>query len=241
MVKSIKPALMVMVLVVSSQVFAEEAFEIPKEELARESVLPRYDRPDSVRNRNVLTEKRMELGGYWGWNFTEPIYNQTKIGFNFSYHLSEDRAVNVNFSKWMSGLNSQYVPAIEEKGSLDFSRVPALEWSLWGNYEFKSYYGKISLTKQGVMNLFLYPLVGAGVTKYVHKLYPGVNGGVGQKFYFTKDLALRIDFKLQLQQTPNPFLKGGLAKSLPTKPDPSEFSDRLAFDTVMDVGMSYLF
>lgn len=220
---------------------AAETVDIPEDELARESVLPKFDRPDNVKNRNVITNKKVEFGAYLGSNFTEPIYNQSKIGINVGYHFSEDAAFTVNFAKWMSGRNSQYVPSIEKQGPYDFGRTPNLEYSLWGNYELNSYYGKISLTKQGVMNLSLYPIMGVGVTKYTNKTYPGANFGVGQKFYFGKALALRIDFKLQYQQAPNPFL--GEKKLLTTQPAPSagDFSDKWALGTIMDMGMSYLF
>lgn len=228
------------VLFSAAPALAAESVDIPEEELARESVLPRFDRPDNVRNRNVVTEKKIEVGLYAGANFTEPIYSQGKVGLNIGYHWSEDAALMFNFAKWMSGRNSQYVPGIEQKGNLDFNRVPNLEYSLWGNYELKTYYGKISLTKQGVMNLSLYPIMGLGVTKYSHKMYPGLNAGIGQKFYFGKALALRIDFKLQYQQGPNPFLKGGLANSQPV-PDAGEFEDKFRLDNVMDIGLSYLF
>ncbi|MFN7729653.1 MAG: outer membrane beta-barrel domain-containing protein [Bdellovibrio sp.] len=224
----------------AQQSLAADSVDIPEEELARESVLPRFDRPDNVKNRNVVTEKKVEFGAYVGSNFTEPIYNQMKFGFNLGYHWSEDASIMVNFAKWMDGRNSQYVPGIEQKGNLDFSRAPNLEYSMWGNYELKTYYGKISLTKQGVMNLSVYPIMGVGVTKYTHKMYPGVNGGIGQKFYFGKSLALRIDFKLQYQQGPSPFLKGGLAKSQ-AAPDAGDFEDKFRLDNVMDIGLSYLF
>ena len=227
--------------VLSLRAWSAETVDIPAEELARESVLPKFDKPDNVRNRNVVLDKKMEFGMYFGGNFTEPIYAQSKIGFNLGYHLSEDAAVMFNFAKWMSGRNTQYVPQIESKGSLDFDRIPNLQYSLWGNYEITSYYGKISMTKQGVMNVAMYPIVGLGVTKYDNKVYPGVDGGIGQKYYFTKALALRIDFKLQYQQGPNPFLGGGKLVKGSATPSGGDFEDKWMLGTILDLGLSYLF
>ena len=62
-----------------------ETIELPEDELATETVTPIYDTPDVVKNRNIVTEKKFELGGYLGWNTTEPIYNQTKFGLNLLY------------------------------------------------------------------------------------------------------------------------------------------------------------
>lgn len=223
-----------------ASVLAQE-LEVPEEELARETVLPRFERGEAVKSRNVVTDKRFELGGYLGWNFTEPIYNQTKFGFMGGYHFDEQNTFMINFVKWMDGRNTQYTDLLKQQVNLDFTRVPNLEWSIWGNYELQAYYGKVSLTKAGVLNLHLYPILGFGMTKYTHKMYPGINFGLGQKFYFTKNFAIRFDFKLQYQQGPSPFLGGG--KLLTTNPNtvqPGDFKDKFSLGTIFDLGFSFL-
>lgn len=222
-------------------VWAEE-LEVPEEELARETVLPRFERGEAVKSRNIITNKKFELGGYLGWNFTEPIYSQGKFGFMGGYHFDEQNVLMINFAKWMSGRNTQYTDGLRRPGiGLDFNKVPNLEWSLWTNYELQAYYGKISLTKQGILNLHLYPILGVGVTKYVHKMYPGFNFGLGQKFYFSKSFAVRVDFKLQYQQGVNPFIGGGrLPLSGPSSIPPNEFSEKFSLGTILDLGVSFL-
>jgi len=227
----------------ATKALASETIDIPEEELARESVLPHFDRPDNIKNRNVVSAKKVEVGIYYGGNFTEPIYNQSKIGLNGGYHFSEDSALMFNFAQWMSGRNSQYVPSIEKQGGTDpydFNRVPDLKMSLWANYEVTAYYGKISLTKQGVMNLTMYPIFGLGVTQYTNKTYPGLNVGIGQRYYFTHALALRIDLKLQYSGAPNPFLGNNELKSSQPVPPASDFSDKYQLGTILDLGLSYL-
>lgn len=220
--------------------FAQANIEVPEEELAKESVLPRFERGEAVKNRNITTAGKFEIGGYSGWNFTEPIYNQLKVGGNIGYHFDETHAFVINFAKWMDGRNSQYTDGLGNQG-LDFTRAPNIEMSLWGNYELKAYYGKMSLAKDWVTNLHLYPILGAGVTKYVHKVYPGVNAGLGMKFYFTKSIALRFDFKLQMQQGVNPFLGGGkMLKTTTPRPSPGDFQDKFNLGTVLDFGLSIL-
>lgn len=214
--------------------------EVPEEELAKESVLPRFDRGEAVKNRNIPTAGRFEVGGYGGWNFTEPIYNQMKFGGNIGYHLDETHAFMLNFTKWMDGRNSQYTDLLAKQG-LDFSRAPDIEYAVWGNYELKAYYGKISMAKSLVTNMHLYPILGAGITKYTHKMYPGINTGLGMKFYFSPNFALRFDFKLQMQQGVNPFLGGGkLLSSTTARPAPEDFGDKFSLGTILDVGFSFL-
>ena len=230
-----------MILALMTAGVAHAQLEVPEEELAKESVLPRFERGEAVKNRLVTTAGRAEIGGYAGWNFTEPIYNQTKFGLNLGYHFDETHAFAVNFVKWMDGRNNQYTDLLAKQG-LDFMRAPSLEMAVWGNYEMKAYYGKMSMSKYAITNLHLYPILGVGVSKYTHKVYPGVNTGLGMKFYFTNSLALRFDFKLQMAQGVNPFLGGGKLINTPTnpKPSPSDFSDKFYLGTILDVGLSIL-
>ncbi len=213
--------------------------EVPEEELAKESVLPRFERGEAVKNRNVVTDKKFELGAYAGWNFTEPIYNQGKVGFNGGYHLTEEHALMVNFVYWFPGRNSQYTDLLAKIQNLDFTRTPNIQYALWLNWELQAYYGKMSFTKRGVTNLHLYPILGLGMTKTANKVYPGINLGLGQKFYFGKSFALRFDFKIQYQQGPNPFLASGLRTTDPI-PDPSAFGDKFTLGTILDFGFTFL-
>lgn len=231
--------LLTLVLAVSAttRIARAEVIEFPEEELATESVYPKFDKPVSVMQRNVVTAHKWDLGAYYGWNTTEPVYNQSKVGVNIGYHWSEDSAFSLNYAQWLGGLNSTYASAYQTQ-SLDFSRAPKLQYSLYGNYEWKIFYGKISFTKQSVMNLSTYPLFGLGVTSYAGKMCPGVDVGIGQKFYFTKNFALRADVKLQYSQAPNPFITG-VQTSQPV-PQTGDFPLKWGFNTILDVGVAYL-
>ncbi len=222
-------------------VSAADSLVIDESELAQESVLPRFDRSQSVKNRNVITDRKFELGLYYGWNTLEPILNQNKMGLNLGYHLSEESALMLNMAMWSQGLNTQYTDSLADRSNLDFTRAPQLKYSVYANYEWKVFYGKISVTKKGVINLSTYPIFGIGTSGYEHKNYFGVDVGVGQKFYFTKNFALRADFKFQYQQKPSPFLEGKMSASLPDRPSPGEFKDIWDWGNVLDVGASFLF
>lgn len=225
----------------SFEAHASEKIDFPQDELALESVLPKFDKPDVVRQRAVKTENRFEFGGYYGWNILEPIQNQSKFGFNLGYHWNEDHALVLNYAQWNKGLNTQYTDSLAASpNNLDFSRAPGLKSSLFAHWEWKILYGKISFTKQGVLNLSTYPIFGIGTTAYEHKSYPAVDFGIGQKFYFGNSVALRADFKMQYGQQPSPFL-GGKMKFNDTPPaDFGEFKEKAGFGTVLDVGVSFL-
>lgn len=231
----------ILILAQSFEARAAETMEIQADELAQESVLPKFDRPDSVRHRNVVTEKKIEFGAYYGWNILEPIENQSKVGVNLGYHLSEQSALVLNYAQWMSGLNNQYTDGLAASpNNLDFDRAPKLKYSLYGHYEWKIFYGKISFTKQGVVNLSTYPIFGIGTTAYEHKNYFGADVGIGQKFYFGKMVALRADFKLQYSQKPSPFLKGSMRTDQTKPSNLSDFPDKWDLGTMLEIGVSFL-
>lgn len=218
-----------------------EVVEIPEEELSQETVLPKFDFPESVKNRVVVTAKKIELGTYLGFNISEPIYGQGKFGINLGYHLSETAALVLNYAKWNGGLNTQYTDGLEiAPNNLDFTRIPKILDSTYLHYEANIFYGKISFTKDLVANNTIYPIFGIGQTRYQHKSYKGIDFGIGQKVYFGSRFGLRADFKFQYSEAPSPFL-GGRMQSTQPKPEPSDFRDRWVLSSILDLGLTILF
>ena len=228
-------------LILSGSAFASEVVELPKEELAQESVLPVFDNPTSVKNRAVVTQGHVEFGGYYGTALTEPIANVSKLGATLYYHTSEDHAFGVTYSKNFAG-QSSYANQLNSKYNLDFSRSPAPDYTLMADYNIKMFYGKMSLSKSLVLNLVLFGTASLGTVKYVHKSYPAAALGVGEKFYLNSQWALRFDLRLYGHQAPIPFLSGdpGILASN-SKPSYFDFKERMTYTTNMDFGVSYLF
>lgn len=221
-----------------------EVIELPQEELAKESVLPIFDRPVSVRNRAVSTSGKIDVNLAYGLALSEPIYNVHRFALSGYYHTSEDNAFGVIFAKNSTGLSS-YAQQLKEQFALDFKRAPSPDQALMFDWNLKMFYGKMSITKDTVLNLSLYTTLAGGLVKYSHKSYPAIAPGLGQKFYFTPNVALRFDMRLYMHQAPIPFLDGYL-KDPPTGPsDPipthDQFQERLTFTTVLDAGLTVLF
>lgn len=213
--------------------------ELPQDELAKESVLPVFDRPVSVRNRNIVTEGRFDANLVYGTALSEPINNVSRAGLGVYYHTSENHAFGLLFAKSSTG-QSKYAQQLFDQYQLDFSRVPAPESAALFDWNYKMFYGKMSLTKSAVLNLSLYSTLAAGMVKYTHKSYPAVAAGLGQKFYLGKNFALRFDLRLYAHQAPIPFLEGFLKTNNP-KPTPDMFAERLTYTSILDVGLTYLF
>lgn len=227
----------VSILLMSFQLLAD--VELPEDELAKESVLPKFDNAVSVKNKKVSLTKKIELVPYVGWNFTEAIFNQMKAGAIIGYHLNDDHAFSFNIGSWMTGL-SQYGDQLRSQQGLLFERAPRPTMSISGNWEVTAYYGKVSITKNGVGNITLYPTFGVGMTTFTHKNYFNLNGGLGLKFYFSKSFALRTDLRLQYAQQTEPFLLGKMQSAQPV-PQASDFTEKWVMGTIVDVGLAVLF
>ncbi len=239
----IKSLLISVILVVTVVLFSIEInaneMEVPKDELAQESVLPIFDNTISIKNRNVKDTQTFDLGIFGGMSITEPIANTTKYGLSFNYHLSTTHSIGFLLSMNSTGL-SKDAEGLKNDFGLDFGRAPYPEYSLLGDYNFKLFYGKLSVTKKGVINTSIYTSGAAGLIKYIHKSYPTIAVGVGERFYFTNNFAFKVDLRLFVNNAPIPFKTNAL-KSTDPVPAYDSFNDRITFTTSLEFGLNYIF
>lgn len=71
--------------------------------------------------------------------------------------------------------------------------VPKSVYTL--SYQNTPFYGKVSLTKQGVVNLALYGNLGIGQYQIDGDSELAYSFGIGTKLYFNSRLSLRIDYR----------------------------------------------
>jgi outer membrane beta-barrel protein len=243
----LKKSLITIILLLSSLAHAAEEVEVPSDELAKESVLPVFDNVISVKNRNVSTEGRFDAGLFGGLALTEPIANTTKIGLEINYHMNENHSLGLMFTSNSTGL-SKDAQGLKNDFGLDFNRAPKPLNSLMLDYGYSPFYGKMSVTKDGVMNTTIYGTGSIGVVKYEHKSYPAISIGIGERFYFTHRLSLKADLKIFAHQAPIPFKSGALrdgsaGSGFVTDPVPAldSFQERLTYTTNLQIGFNYLF
>lgn len=220
-----------------------ETIEFPEEELATESVLPVFDNAKGVLNRAVQTEGRFEIGGGAGLALNEPFYNPMNFYIEGSYHFTELHGLNIKAMFLMDGL-SDYGEQLKTNPNLsptfDASEAPQPKNILLASYQLTAFYGKISLTKKSVMNLSLFGLAGAGLIGLDSGTQlPALNIGFGQKFYFSENLALRLDFRLIGYSGPDPTSQT-LDPSDNVTPDEGSFKDEIFFNTYITGGVVFL-
>ena len=226
--------------------WAAETVDLPREELAQESVLPIFDKPTSIKNRNVHTAGRFDADIFYGLAMTEPIGNVSKLGFGIYYNINEDHSLGFLYAKNSTGL-STYAMQLHDQFGLDFNRVPKQDSTMMLDWNIKAFYGKMSISKSIVFNTSLYGTIAAGMVQYVHKSFPALALGFGQKFYFSNHFSLRADLRLYAHNAPTPFLNNALkdgskpGQTPDTVPAPNDFKERMTYSTNLDVGLSYLF
>ncbi|MGE0634715.1 MAG: outer membrane beta-barrel domain-containing protein [Pseudobdellovibrionaceae bacterium] len=214
----------------------DDTLEVPEDELARESVLPKFDRALSVRNRNVITAKRFELGGSAGWSLTEAFFNNTQYALQGTYHFSETHGANFAYVGWVGGVSS-YSDQLKNF-DLKFDKTPGPKTALLGNWQFAAYYGKMSFAKDAIMNLTLYSLLGLGMVDVGGEYAPTFTFGLGQKFYFSPNFSLRFDMRFLIYQGPDVVSK---PHTFTEQQKASDFDKQTVFAPLLHAGMAFLF
>lgn len=231
-------------LLASSQNVLADDIEFPEEELARESTLPVFDKQRAVLNRSVITEKRFEFGIGGGLEMNEPYYSDFMFGGHGTYNYSDTSAINIQGLFWMDGL-SDYGTQLKAGNpnppnafpSFDASKAPHPSWAVFANYQFIAYYGKISLSKQTVMNLNLFALAGLGYINMDSISTVGINLGVGQNFFITNNVGIRADLRWLIFQGPNaPTQRLGPADN----PSSSSFEERIYYNGQIGLALVFL-
>lgn len=207
-------------------VFPLQAIKIrfPDEELASETVLPVFDPTQTILNRNVSLKYRFEVGGGAKFGLDEPFYFPAYGVGHISFYLTEVHGVSLTatyFPPFLSKSGGDLrggicdLDRVREKGIscgdpaaikvFDVQKLPYPQIMGFINYQYTPYYGKISLTKKIVMNLSIYGFVGPGliVLDENTKLF-AFNMGIGQRFYFTRFLALKTDVGFYSYYGPDP-------------------------------------
>jgi outer membrane beta-barrel protein len=224
-------------------VFADDVIELPIEELAKESVLPVFDRTVVVRNRAVTTEGRFEIGGGLGLSLIEALYKNTVFGVNAAYHFDEINGIHLQAvfqSQGLSNNGNRLKQGLFGGGNFDPSLAPSPEYFAFANYQFTAYYGKISLSKQRALNLSLFGLAGLGVVSFGDSTQPALNFGFGQKFYFTPNIAFRYDLTGSVFQGPDPTQPNQGNLSSGPKLGSSDFEQTLYFRSLLTAGIVFL-
>lgn len=221
----------------------------PDEELARESVLPVFDEAPVVMDRRVKTEGRFEIGPRFSISLLEVFNSEYGGGVDLTYNITETHGLNFVYNSFF-GDKTTYAQAMERDIYIDkandikvnLTNAPATQYLATVNYQYTSHYGKISLTKFWVMNLALFGSIGGGMISVGEEATPTLHLGVGQKFYFNNNFALRFGLQGLMYSGPKIVTSAAFRKiQEATQPVPaSEFDKELKFPIQLVSGLVVL-
>jgi outer membrane beta-barrel protein len=164
-----------------------------------------------------------------------------------TYNFTETSALNVQGLFWNSGLSSygDQLKAPPSDGtapdpdyeSFDADKAPHPEWAVIANYQFTAYYGKISVTKKGVMNLSLFGIAGLGYINMGEISTVGLNLGLGQNLFITKNIGLRFDLRWLIFQGPDATSERLLSTD---NPSATAFDNRIHYNTQVGLGLIFV-
>ena len=243
--------------------------EFPKDELARESVLPIFENTLAVKSRLVPTMGHMEFGFASGFAMNEPFFKTLRYGGHLVYHITETHGFLLEGQLYQKGLNSNGQTLANRnfrneggnKAGICVSTdcyfrleyAPQPEYHFIANYQVTAYYGKISILKNFVMNLSLYGLLGLGTVGLGGENAPALNLGLGQKFYFSKNWGLRADLGFMIYQGVNYFagrdgeetpiferVYDGKSEFIEAPKKPSEFESTMSYNIRISLSLIFL-
>ncbi|HVK60070.1 MAG TPA: outer membrane beta-barrel domain-containing protein [Bdellovibrionales bacterium] len=220
---------------------ATDVIQFPEEELAAESVLPVFDDPASVKNRNIVTENRIELGLFGSYSMTEPFFNPMSYGISASYHLTEIHGINLIGLFYSGGLSNygEQLNNIPNSEPMRLEYAPQPKYLILPSYQYTGYYGKLSFSKDYVMNMHMFGLLGVGMMGIGDASKPVFAAGLGEKFYFSKSFALRVDLRMLFYRGPD--VVSQKLTSATEVQSASRFDEKWQFGTLLQFGASYLF
>jgi outer membrane beta-barrel protein len=106
------------------------------------------------------------------------------------------------------------------------------------SYELTPFYGKISLTKQAVLNLTTFFTGGLGIVGLGDSQTPALGLGLGQNFFFGRSWGLKIDMRGLIYQGINP-VSVSLTNRTST-PSVSEYERVTTLNIAISAGLVFL-
>lgn len=229
--------LLVSFLIFGSVLKAEE-IKFSDEVLPTESVMPKLDSVDAVRNRMLNHKGRFEVGLDYLWAIDELFYNTSLLGFQAYYHVSNDIGWGLKYYQRGSGTN-EYGQQFDAESNIKFDRAPAPKSIVAVSFLNRIMYGKISATKETILPFIVNLEYDIGLNKYGSKnlFYSAI--GIGHKLYFKKQIGVGLTYHIQFHEILDP-VSTSIKESSPPAAE-SDFSKKMQISQTIALGVTYLF
>jgi len=148
-----------------------------------------------VQNRLYTKRHKFQLGVLGGRSMNDPFLSNSLLGVNASYNFTEFWGLSL--LGWKYSVKPSNALKTLRAGGKEANTIQAQNYiGAEGTGSFL--YGKLSLLGSAIIYYDMHFLGGMGVTKTENdSASPTVSMGVGQRFFLTKMLSLRMDYRAQ--------------------------------------------
>jgi outer membrane beta-barrel protein len=147
-----------------------------------------------VQNRAYSKTGKVEFGLLGGVDFSDPFLTLKHLGLDAGYHLSEYISLHILYWKYFVGNSDAELTFEQYSGATANTNKPS--YYLGTELDGSMLYGKLSVLGQSIIYYDLHLLGGLGLTNTESGTYFTPHLGVGQRFYLSKILSLRVDYRL---------------------------------------------
>lgn len=122
--------------------------------------------------------------------FTKSVYAQV----SYVAHFSDSFAWQVGRGAYMQGLQTGLREQLEREFEVLPTRFDEVDWMVGSDLLWTPFYGKATVLNRSVLHLEAFLMLGATVLHMKSGAFrPGVNAGLGLRFFHTKVLSYRLD------------------------------------------------
>lgn len=185
-----------------------------------------------VQNRIYTKNKKFQIGLLAGISYSDPFLSIKTGGFTFGYHFNEFWGVNLIAMKTVVSNSSALTTFEENRGATANTNKP--RYFVGAETTFSLLYGKLSVLGKSIIYYDFHLIGGLGLTDTESGKYMTPMAGLGQRFYLSRRISLRVDYRLMY------YKETILEKEITTKLGQA-VGDRGNFTNSITLGIDYLF
>jgi outer membrane beta-barrel protein len=154
------------------------------------------DRIKAVQRKTFLKKKRVEVFPYFGLDLNDPFFQHFLVGGSVAYHVADSLAIEARGGGVFASLEQGAVKLVRvQEGAICEETCPEFKYHADVDVSWAPLYGKISLLGDTILHFDTYLTAGPGIFGTDAGLAPAVNIGIGQRYFLTDWLVVRIEVR----------------------------------------------
>jgi outer membrane beta-barrel protein len=175
---------------------AAEGARIAGEDSEEEAEGPRLrDRVKSVQRKVFIKRGRFEFYPQVAFSLNDAFFRNVMLSGSVGYHLSDSLSLEASAGWVAARTESNVVQFLRRETDSLLEDNPELEYKADLNFAWAPIYGKLSLFGEAILHFDTYLTLGGGVFGTNVGTQPAGNVGIGQRYFITDWLVVRLEFR----------------------------------------------